>query len=83
VDWIGPISSDREIELPDYLWNKIEELDADIIEFLDPILKAWKEAYGHAYPAVFHFAKDAQGVLRDGDLVMEPRAVIEQHETEQ
>ena len=69
VDWqngLVPGPGD-EIKLPQSLWDKIDDLDFDIIEVLEPIQRAWQERFGHPYPTVMRFSHhpdDPTGTLR-------------------
>jgi hypothetical protein len=50
----GMVPSDgEELLLPERLWNKIDQLDFDIIELLPLIHRHWQERYGHPFPIVF------------------------------
>ena len=41
-----------EIKLPQSLWDKIDNLDFDIVELLHPIHRAWQAEYGFPYPTL-------------------------------
>jgi DNA-binding protein YbaB len=59
--------NDNDVLLPPSLWDKIDELDFDIVELLDPILRAWQESYGNPNPTLMRFTHhpdDPVGTLR-------------------
>jgi hypothetical protein len=42
-----------EIRLPQSVWDRIADLDEEIIELLEPIKAAWLEVIGHEYPEIW------------------------------
>jgi hypothetical protein len=48
-DWDG---DEPEVELPQELWDRIDQADFDIVETLPAIERAWAKVYGHAFPVI-------------------------------
>jgi len=52
-----------EIKLPQSLWDRIDNLDFDIVELLHPIHRAWQAEYGFPYPTLFSTVKITDGMI--------------------
>jgi hypothetical protein len=51
------------IELPQELWDKIADLDFDILGVLPAIERAWLKSYGLPFPTFMYFKKDDKGEM--------------------
>jgi hypothetical protein len=59
VGWLSNIIWDEppEILLPHALWHKVEDLDFDLVNLIEPIKRAWLRVYSFPYPTLACFRR--------------------------